>query len=254
MALGKAGSALFQRELRAAFAAPSTVAVFALLALIATLIQHVLLARYNFMVLRYPDPATIPRVDSFVLEPYFQWMLIVLAVLIPSFTMRSFAEERRIGTFEMLITAPVTLGQLLLAKFASVVLVSMAAVLVAATLPITLTLVLHAAWGGVLAGLLGIALASVAFAAVGIAASAFSDMPAIAAIFSLGVIFLMLLAHLPGPTLGPDVQSISEALSASTHAYTFFRGVVTLHGIVYFSVVTLLGLSLARIGLDMERI
>jgi len=59
----------------------------------------------------------VPTLNEHVIAPYFQTIEIILIFLIPVLTMRAIAEERRSGTFEMMITSPVSVLELVLGKF-----------------------------------------------------------------------------------------------------------------------------------------
>ena len=115
----------------------------------------------------------------------FFWSAVFLMLLIPALTMRLLAEEQRTGSVELLVTLPVTAGQIVLGKFLA------ALALVALALALTFTSPLTLAWlgdpdpGPILGGYLGLFLLGASFTAIGTAASAMTRNQVIAFLVAL---------------------------------------------------------------------
>jgi len=180
--------ALASKEIRALFASPIAYAVVAV---------FLVLSGYSFTVTLFVGrQATLVHI-------FFQAAL-QLVLLVPLLTMRQFAEERRNGTLELLLTAPVAEAQIVLAKFVA----CMAVLLAMLALTLTYALVLAAFgdpdWGPVYSGYVGLALLAAALVAIGLAISALTANQIVAAVVSLGLFGLLwgidpLAALLPHP-------------------------------------------------------
>ncbi|HEY0194045.1 MAG TPA: ABC transporter permease, partial [Kofleriaceae bacterium] len=109
------------------------------------------------------------------LRPLFEWMPRMLIILVSALAMRLWAEERRAGTLEVLLTLPVPRWQLVVGKFlAGMVLIAVALALTFG-LPITVSLMGKLDWGPVFGGYLAALLLSAAYLAIGMCVSAATD-------------------------------------------------------------------------------
>ena len=204
----------------------------------------------------FPMPDNILQRGFADINGLFNIAPIVFLLLIPAITMRSFAEERKTGTIELLLTYPVSDMKIILAKFfASIVL------LVISLLPtliyfITVYLLgypkgnidMGAMWGSYL----GLLFLGSSFAAIGIFVSSMTDNQIIAFIFSVLVCFLMWLAfdfiysfHVFG-----SFGYVIKNLGISQHYASISRGVIDSRDIVYFLSVIVLFLYLSRLRLQ----
>src|SRR5262245_63201946 len=99
-------------------------------------------------------------------------MRLLLLVVVPLLTMRSFAEERRLGTLELLWTYPLRDVEIVAGKFLACLVVLLAIILPTLVYPLILGHFQPVAWGPLLAGYLGLLLLAGAFAACGLFLSA----------------------------------------------------------------------------------
>ena len=130
------------------------------------------------------------------LAPLFAMAPWVLMFLIPAITMRSFAEEHRTGTLELLLTRPLTEGQVVLAKFLGAWLVSIAALLPTLSFVLVVGMLGNPAWnldlGAVWGSYLGLVVFSGALTGIGIVASICTMQPLVA---FLGAVLLSIVAY-----------------------------------------------------------
>jgi len=137
-------------------------------------IFNIMMQQYNSMPAMYRGAAT-PNLNEWVVEGYYQTLIVVLVFLIPLLTMRTVAEEKRKGTFELLVTSPVSVGEIVFGKFmgvAFVILVMMAAVF---AFPLLLKVYGNPEFAPMLSGILALTLCALAFASVGMAVSSFTE-------------------------------------------------------------------------------
>ena len=170
------------------------------------------------------------------LRPLFDLLPILFAVLIPAITMRSLAEERRLGTLDWLLAQPLSEAELVVGKFlGSWVFVLL---VLAGTLPtaVGVLFVSEADPGIIVAQYLGAALLAGQLTAVGIWASSITRNQITAFIVAAVIGFVLFLAGLPGIQLGmpPMVGTIVSHLSVLSHFENVARGVADLRDVIYF--------------------
>ncbi len=112
----------------------------------------------------------------------------ILLFVIPFLTMRLFAEEKKLGTIELLWTYPVRDGALMLGKYAACLAVISLMLALTVVYPLLLTLVYPVAAGPLLAGYVGLFLLAAAFAACGLWASSLTDSQLVAGTVTLGML------------------------------------------------------------------
>ena len=105
------------------------------------------------------------------LRNFFSMLPIIFAFVVPAVTMRLFSEEINIGSYETLLTLPVTFLDVVLGKFLSAIVFLAAMLVPTLAYPITVTLLGQLDWGPVVGGYLGAVLLGAAFSAIGLLAS-----------------------------------------------------------------------------------
>ena len=172
---------------------------------------------------------------------------VLLGVLAALLTMRSFAEEERAGTLELLLTSPVRPWQVVTGKLlgvAGVLLVDVAATLAC---PLLVASMGHPDAGPILTGYVGVVLVGLAFVAVGLAVSAATSNPLVAAVGSLAVLLALWGAGIVSGGLTGWPRLALEELAPSGHVVGFLRGTLSLADVTYF--VTLGAAGAAATGL-----
>jgi ABC-2 type transport system permease protein len=175
---------------------------------------------------------------------FLDWRLVAFLV-VPLLTMRLVAEERQLGTFELLCALPVRDRSIVLGKFLAAY--GLFVVMVAATLPGPL--VLHAlrpfAWGPLAAGYAGLLLLGAAFVACGTAASAASQSQIGAAMLTYGVLALSWYASWNEAAMSEALTPVVRVVSLFDHYAGFTQGVLDSRSVAYFLAVTVFFLFLA---------
>jgi ABC-2 type transport system permease protein len=193
------------------------------------------------------------------LQPFFMFHPWLYLFLVPAVSMRMWAEERKSGTIELLLTLPVTLWQAVSGKFlAAWAFIAIALVL---TFPIWLTVnyLGDPDNGVILASYLGSLLMAGAFLAIGSCISATTRNQVVAFILTVVTCFLLLLAGFP---LVLDVfraiapQGVVDAiagLSFLTHFTSISKGVIDLRDIIYFVLMIGVWLYATAVVIDMKK-
>ena len=174
------------------------------------------------------------------LQPFFQFHPWLYLFLIPALAMRLWAEERRGGTIELLLTLPVTISQAVLGKFLAAWAFSGIALLLTFPLWITVNYLGNADNGVILASYLGSLLMAGAFLAIGACMSALTRNQVIAFVVSAVVCFGFVLSGFPlvldfFSSWAPEfvVQAVSS-FSFLSHFNAISEGVIELRDVVYF--------------------
>ncbi len=188
-------------------------------------------------------------------RPMFRWMPILLIFLVAALTMRSWSEEQRAGTLEILLTLPVRPYQLVLGKFLAVM------ALVALALALTLPLPLMAAilgpldWGPVAGGYLAALLLAAAYSALGLFVSSRTDNQIVALISTVLLGGLLYLIGSRGVTdfFGTAVGELLRRIGTGSRFESIERGVVDLRDLLYYLSLTVFFLALNIFSLDRKR-
>lgn len=179
------------------------------------------------------------------LSPFFQYHPWLYLFLVPAIAMRLWAEERKSGTIELLMTLPISVGQSVIGKFlAAWVFIGISLVL---TFPIWITInyLGNPDNGVILAAYLGSFLMAGGFLAIGSCISAMTKNQVIAFIITVVICFLFLLAGSPlvlnffKALLPQNIVDAVSSLSFLTHYASLAKGVIDLRDVIYF--VSLIG-------------
>ena len=194
------------------------------------------------------------------LTPFFFWHPWVYLLLVPAATMGVWADERRNGTAELLLTLPVTITEVLVGKFLAAW--SFVGIGLALTFPVALTAGYLGSpdWGAVFCGYLGSLLLSGAAVAIGVFASTLSRSSVVGFVVSLALVFLLLIIGFD-PVIGavaawgvPTAITDSVAsCSLLSHFESMRRGVVDFADIGYYFAMMVFMLAAAKTVTDGRR-
>jgi len=182
------------------------------------------------------------------------WLFMIVA---PAVTMRLLAEERKSGTFEVLMTLPVREFEVVLGKFLGAV--GMLAVGIACTLPMPLSLSAITAsgfefdWGPVVGGYLGLLLMASSFLAVGMWASAMTRNQIVSFIVGLGLCFALVMLDSAVFLLPESIGAAVQYFSIVDHFDSISRGVLDSRDIVFYLSLTTAFLMLTVSSLHAAR-
>ena len=170
---------------------------------------------------------------------YFLDLRFVTLLIIPLLTMRLFAEEKKLGTIELLWTYPLRDPSIILGKFLGCFFIF--GIMLACTLvyPLLLTLIYPLAWGTPLVGYLGVLLMGAAFIACGIFLSSLTENQVVSAFFTYSLLVLLWFVTWNEEAFGPDLITVVSRLSLFDRFEDFAKGVINTHDITFFVVATL---------------
>ena len=237
------------RELRGLFLSPLAWSVLAVLQFI---LAYMFLARIDAYMMVQPQLAGIPGapgITDIIVTPLFGNAAIILLMVIPLLTMRLVSEERRAGTLSLLLSAPVSMSEIILGKFLGLFgfLLCMLGLIV--LMPLSLLTGGGLDFGKLAAALLGMALVLGSFAAVGLYMSTLTSQPTVAAISTFGILLLLWIIDWAG---NREASGILDYLSLLRHYQSLLQGLFKSGDVIYYLLVitTFLGLSIRRLDAD----
>ena len=239
------------RDLRSYFLSPLSWIVLAVVQLVAAWFMLVLdWTNYIYSYSRAsPQLTNAPGITQLVVTPLIHTVSFACMFLVPMMTMRSISAERHSGSLTLLLSAPVSMTEIVLGKYLAILgyLVCLAGL-------VTLTCLSLLA-GGKLdmglfgAALLGFVLTVACFGAAGLFFSTLTAYPAVAAVSSFGFLILMWLLGMAGSGTDENVEGLLAMLSFRSHLEHFLTGLVETQDLLYFAlfVVTFVSLSIRRL-------
>ena len=166
---------------------------------------------------------------------------LILIFLVPALTMRMIAEERKLRTYDLLLTSPVTSAEIVLGKYFAVIGAVGCLMFVALLYPLTTRFFVAFQWGLLLVAFLGIFLLGAVYAAMNLFCSALTESALVAyvmaVILNIAVWFVGIGVEIADGSL---VRQIFEHISLNTHLAAMIEGAIRTNGLVFlFSVIAL---------------
>lgn len=248
---------IFKKEMRLYFTSPIAWVILTIFLLI---VGYFFYAIFSFFTLASMQSAMNPamardlNVSDSVLRPLFSNMTVILLLLIPLVTMRLFAEERRSGTIELLLTYPVRDGAVLVGKYLAAFTVYV--IMLAFTLVYPLMVAYFARgleWGPLLTGYVGLLLMGATFLAVGLFASSLTENQIVASIVTFGILLIFWVIGWSADYAGGGWGRVLSHLSLLDHFDSFARGVLDTKDVIYYVDFTIVALFLALRSLEARR-
>lgn len=176
------------------------------------------------------------------LRNFFSLLPITFSFVIPAITMRLFSEERNIGTYEILLTMPVSFLDVIAGKFLAAA--AMVALMLAPTLayPISIAFLGDLDWGLVIGGYVGAILLGAAYCAVGIFSSSLSRNQIIAFIIGMMICFFLTLVDKMLFFIPESILPVFQYLGADYHFQNISKGIIDSRDILYFLSITFIAL------------
>jgi ABC-2 type transport system permease protein len=219
--------AVFKRELKGYFATP---------------VAYVFLVIFLFFAGYLPFRDGFFEIRQADLKLFFDWLPLLFVFMVPSTAMRLWAEERKSGSIELLLTLPITVPQAVWGKFVAAWAFLGIALTLTFPLPLVVNYLGHPDWGQMLAGYLGALLMAGGFLAIGSFFSAMTKNQVISFILSVAACAILVYAGNPSTlsylssSVSPAIVGVVENLSFLTHYEAVIRGVVEFKDVAYFGI------------------
>jgi ABC-2 type transport system permease protein len=241
------------RELKNLFLSPLAWAIMAVLQLI---LAYLFLSQLDTYMLLQPRLAGIegaPGVTDIVVAPLLQTTGFLLLLVAPAITMRVFSDEKRNRTLSLLLSAPVSMTDIVLGKFLGITFFLLLLLALLAAMPLALYAGTTLDAGKLLAGLLGLALLLAAIAAIGVFMSSLTEQPVVAAISTLGLLMLLWIIDWSGSNQ-EGMTDLLPYLSMKTHYESFLKGLFSTADVAYYLLLITTFLILTIRRLDQQRL
>jgi ABC-2 type transport system permease protein len=246
---------LARKELAGYFASPIAYIVIGVFALLFGYFYYALVVFFDrqSMQIQALGPDQAVNINELLIRPVLINVSIIILFVLPMITMRTYAEEKRSGTIELLLTAPLTDVQIVLGKFLG------AMGLYATMLAVTVVHIGVLFWLGepewrpVVTGYLGLLLMGGCFVSVGLLASSLTRNQIVAAVITFTIFLLLWVIDWIASFTGPTAQAVLTYLSLTGHLEDFTLGILDTRHIVYYVSVIAFGLFLTVRSVDTER-
>jgi len=246
--------AIAEKELRSYFASPIAYIIIGLFSLLFGWFFYVYLTLFvqnsSQMMMQGGGSANI---NQQMIRGVLANSAVIILFVMPMITMRTYSEEKRSGTIELLLTSPVTDLEIIVGKFLG------ALGLYAAMLLVTLLYMAILFWFGnpewrpIAAGYLGLLLMGGSFISVGLLISSLTKNQIVAGFLTFAVFLMLWVINWIGQSSGPTTQGIVNYLSIIEHFDDFSRGIVDTKHLVYYVSFITFGLFLTAKSVDSER-
>jgi ABC-2 type transport system permease protein len=246
--------AIAQKELRSYFASPIAYIIIGFFAFVFGWFYLVSLTFFMQASMQMGMPgAGQVNINTMAIRPLLQNVSVVALFVLPLITMRTYAEEKRTGTIELLLTSPVTDAQIILGKFLGAV--TLYALMLAVTWIHVAILFIYGnpEWKPILSGYLGLLLMGASFLSIGLLISSLTRNQIVAGMVTFSVLLLMWTVSWMADSAGPVMQKVLMALSITDHFDDFSKGVIALNHLIYYLSFITFGLFLTAKSVDSER-
>lgn len=241
---------IIRKELSMLFISPLAWILLALIQLVLTWVFLVRLDAFLEIQSQLLQIANPPGITEIIISPVFAMAAIILLMVTPLLSMRLLAEERHNHTLILLISAPVSMTDIVIGKFLGLMVFFAAVITLIIALSISLRLGGALDFGLLLSNTLGLFLVTACFSALGLYISSLTAQPVIAAIGTLGVLLGLWVINLAAS----ETDGWLHYISLLKHFEQFNQGLIDTLSIAYFVlfIATFLVLTIRR--LDGERL
>lgn len=246
------------RELRSYFGSPVAYVLLASFLALAGYFFYALLIAFNqtlqiYSMMRNPEMLERFNLNEMVIRPLLSNMSVLLIFTIPAVTMRMFPEEKRAGTYELLLTSPVRVTEIVLGKFLGGLALVLSMIGLSSLFGLLLMAYGNPEVGMMAVGYLGLLLMAISFLGIGTLISSFTDNVVVAYV---GTLFALLMLYTVG-WLGETVQGaagkIIQYVSITDHFQEFMKGIVDTKDLVYFTTLLVVTLFLTQRSVESVR-
>ncbi len=255
----RAANLIFKKELRSYFNSLIAYVVIAMFLLITGYFFYNLLATFSVVSFQAQTNPMLAKqynllnINETVVRPLFGNISIIMLLMTPLLTMRLFAEEKKTGTIELLLTYPVQDIDVVMGKFMACFTVFLAMLAPTVTYPILLLALGEPEIIPILTGYLGLILLGAAFISLGIFTSSLTENQIISASVAFGMLFFFWLISYSVMLVSASLGKIISYIAINEHLESLAKGVVDTEDLIYYLCFILLFLFLTLRSLESKR-
>jgi ABC-2 type transport system permease protein len=247
--------AIAGKELRGYFASPIGYVLIGFYALLFGWFFYTLVAFFErqSMQMAPGQPGSALNLNQMLVSPLLMNATVIMLLVFPLITMRTYAEEKRSGTMELLLTSPITDLQIILGKFLGAL--ALFAAMLAVTLVHMAVLFIYGnpEWKPIATGYLGLLLMGGSFLSLGLFISSLTKNQIVAGMITFSVFLLLWVINWVSSFVGPTAQTVLNYLSITEHFDDFAKGIIDTKHVVYYLSFIATGLFLTMKSVDSER-
>ena len=245
--------AIADKELRSYFASPIAYVIIGLFALLFGWFFFVYLSVFVQRSSQAMMGGGAPNINQDMIRGVFLNSAVIILFVMPMITMRTYSEEKRSGTIELLLTSPVTDFQIIMGKFLGA-LGLYASMLLVTMLYIAMLFVYgNPEWRPIATGYLGLLLMGGCFLSVGLFISSVTKNQIVAGFLTFAVFLMLWVINWMAEQSGPIMGAVLKYLSITDHFDDFARGIVDTKHVIYYVTFITFGLFLTAKSVDSER-
>jgi ABC-2 type transport system permease protein len=249
--------AIANKELRSYFASPIAYIVIGLFALLygwffVAIMAYFVRSSMQMGQFGMQGPQSM-NVNQQLIRPLLQNVTILVLFLMPMITMRTYSEEKRSGTIELLLTSPLTDFEIIMGKFLGAL--ALYALMLSVTLIHLAILFIYGRpeWKPILTAYIGLLLLGGCFLAVGLFISSLTKNQIVAGMLTFAVFLFLWVITWMGSFSGPTIDKLTNYLSIIDHFDDFGKGVIDTTHVIYYVSFIIFGLFLTAKSVDSER-
>ena len=246
------------REIRSYFSSPVAYVLLAVFLALAGYFFYALLSAFNqslqiYSMMRNPEMLQRFNLNEMVVRPLLHNMSVLLIFIIPAITMRMFPEEKRAGTYELLLTSPVRVSEIVLGKFLGGFVLVLLMVALSGFFGLLLLMYGNPEIPMMLAGYLGLLLMAMVFLALGTLISSFTDNVVIAYVGTLFALLVLYTIGWLGETVPGTAGALIRYVSITDHFQEVLKGIIDTKDLIYFATLLVVGLFLTQRSVESVR-
>jgi ABC-2 type transport system permease protein len=248
--------AIAGKEVRSYFASPIAYIITGLFALIFGIFYMAAVTWFAEQSLGMGQFGPMPRnvnINQDLIRPLLLNATVVMLFLLPMVTMRTYSEEKRSGTIELLLTSPVTDLQIIIGKFLGALVLYGVMLLVTVLYVSMLLPYSDPEWKPIAAGYLGLLLLGGGFLSFGLFVSSLTKNQIVAAVGTFSLVLVLWIIDWLSDQAGPTTRTVVSYLSITQHFEDFAKGVIDTKHVVYYLTFIIFGLFLTAKSVDSER-
>jgi len=243
---------LAHHELRNLFLSPLA---WSILAIVQFIIAYLFLGQVDWYLQNQAQLKTMlnpPGLTELVVSPVFSNAAIILLLVIPLLTMRLIAEEKRNQTLALLLSAPVSMTEIVLGKYLGILGFVLINLFLITLMPFSLLTAGQLDIGMMSAGFIGLTLLLASFTATGVYMSTITTQPTIAAVSTFGLLLLLWVIDWAVNINTNKATEVTEYLSMLRHYQSLINGVFSSSDVIYYLIFisTFLVLSIRQLHAD----
>ncbi len=246
------------KDVRSLFVSPVAYVVLTGFLLLGGWFFFNLLYRFNYLLSVYSNLQGFEamqglNLNEFVMSPLLHNLTIILIIMVPIITMRSFAEEKRSGTYELLMTSPLTVTELVLGKFLGCLFFLLLMIVAAGVYPAILLYYGNPEVPPLIMGYFGLFMIGSVFVSVGVLTSSLTENQIVSAVVCFVTLLLLYAMSWPAGSTSVFVGNILKYLSVVEHFNVVVKGLLDTRDLVYFVSLIVLFLFLTQRAVESSR-